>query len=499
MTHLIRAADWILSGIGAGMMLFVAYLAATHGLASHYLVLGLIGLGFVATRWLNPAAKVNLALVVLFSLLSLYAGELLLAFTASARANFERNRWLTFPNDATPESTQARLNKNSTAQSAFDRRDKLQVIADLEREGRTAYPAVVPHAVLTWDNPDSMKTLRALSIDGEETLPLGGVANVLTVFCNESGEYVTYHSSERGFHNPPGVWNDDRSAVVAVGDSFTHGACVPTEDSFVGVIRARHPRTINLGMDSNGPLMMLASLKEYGARVRPKTVLWFYFEGNDLKDLEHERHSPLLRQYLTGGYTQSLWDRQDSIDQALKAYIEQTRQGLGAQIGLEKTIKLHHVRQIFTRWRAGRQDVDAGRASELYFSAEATDEKMQQFRDVLVEAMTTVHGWGGELHFVYLPEWERYAKPEAANKNRERVLRLVTDLKLSLIDLHPVFAGHPDPVGLFPFRGNYHYNVAGHRLVGEAVLRALQGTEVGAQTIIPRSSAGVALPHIVPL
>ena len=70
---------------------------------------------------------------------------------------------------------------------------------------------------------------------------------------------------------------------MAVGDSFTHGACVPSEDNFVGVIRADHPATANLGMDSNGPLLMLASLKEYALRFRPKTVLWFYFEGNDLR------------------------------------------------------------------------------------------------------------------------------------------------------------------------------------------------------------------------
>lgn len=493
MTYLIRLADWILSGIGAGIILFVAYLVAVHGMAPHYLGVAVIGLGFVATRWLNPVAKVNLALVVLCSLFSLYAGELLLAFTASARANFEQNRWLTFPMDATPESTQARLNEDSTVEPAFDRRDKLQVIVDLESQGHNAYPAVVPHALLTWDNADSMQTLRALSIDGEEILPLSGVANVLTVFCNESGEYVTYHSGEHGFLNPPGLWADDRPAVVTVGDSFTHGACVPTDDSFVGVIRARHPRTINLGMDANGPLMMLASLKEYGARVRPKTVLWFYFEGNDLKDLEHERHSSLLMRYLTEEYTQSLWDRRDKIDRALKAHIEQARQGLGLTIGFEETIKLQQIRQLFTRWLAGWQEVDARRASELYFSAEVSDEAMTQFRDVLVEAMATVHGWGGEMYFVYLPEWARYAKPEVANKNRERVLQLVADLKLPLVDLHPDFEAHPDPVGLFPFRRSNHYNADGHRLVGDAVLCALQKTEGCAQKSRLQSSIGVSL------
>ncbi|MBK8277210.1 MAG: hypothetical protein IPK92_15665 [Nitrospira sp.] len=111
--------------------------------------------------------------------------------------------------------------------------------------------------------------------------------------------------------------------------------------------------------------------------------------------------------------------------------------------------------------------------------------RCSSFRDVLVEAVTTVHGWGGELHFVYLPDWARYAKPEVANKNRERVLRLVADLKLPLIDLHPVFAGHPDPVGLFPFRRMNHYNVAGHRLVGEEVLRALDGAGAAAQGNFP--------------
>ena len=92
-----------------------------------------------------------------------------------------------------------------------------------------------------------------------------------------------------------------------------------------------------------------------------------------------------------------------------------------------------------------------------------------------------VHGWGGQLYFVYLPQWERYAKPEFADKNRESVLRLINDLKLPLIDLHPVFAKHSDPIGLFPFRQSNHYNTAGHRLVGEQVLRVVRGAPLRTQ------------------
>lgn len=34
-----------------------------------------------------------------------------------------------------------------------------------------------------------------------------------------------------------------------------------------------------------------------------------------------------------------------------------------------------------------------------------------------------------------------------------------------------MFAAHPDPLTLFPFRRYAQYNEAGHRLVGEEVLR----------------------------
>ena len=470
-----RLADGILLVISVALVSILIFLVSIHGMALHYAFIGVVAVGVFATRWLNASVKINLGLVVLSSLMAVYACELVLAVVASGHASFEKTRWLLFPNDATRESAQVRLEENSKDKTTFDRRNKLQVIEDFKQQGTSAYPAVVPHNLLTW-NAD-LKRHQALSIDGKEVLPLGGLSGVPTVFCNESGEYVTYTSDEQGFHNPTGLWEQQKLEIVAVGDSFTHGACVPSEDNFVGVIRAHHPMTMNLGMDSNGPLMMLASLKEYAQAYRPKIVLWFYYEGNDLKDLEHERLSPLLRQYLTDTQPQRLLDQRGKIDQALMSHIEEAKQALAPQVGFEETIKLHQVRQSLALYYAGHKQNDAARirSTREYFSSEVTEEEMHQFRDVLVEAASTVHGWGGQLYFVYLPEYARYGQPEFANKNRDSVLRLVTDLKLPLIDLHPVFAGQPDPLDLFPFRRWNHYNTDGHRLVGEAVHSALLG------------------------
>ncbi len=52
-------------------------------------------------------------------------------------------------------------------------------------------------------------------------------------------------------------------------------------------------------------------------RVKPRIVLWFYYEGNDLIDLQRERRSPLLRNYLTDGFTQSALSRQADLDHAM--------------------------------------------------------------------------------------------------------------------------------------------------------------------------------------
>ena len=57
--------------------------------------------------------------------------------------------------------------------------------------------------------------------------------------------------------------------------------------------------------------------------------------------------------------------------------------------------------------------------------------------------------------------------------NRQRVLSLVKQLGVAVIDLHPVFAAHRDPVSLFPFGLSGHYTEEGNRLVATTILSEL--------------------------
>ena len=94
--------------------------------------------------------------------------------------------------------------------------------------------------------------------------------------------------------------------------------------------------------------------------------------------------------------------------------------------------------------------------------------------DALVQANTLTRSWGGTLYFVYLPSWNRYRNGSAAaERDRRRVLNLVSTFGIPIIDIQTAFAANPDPLSLFPFRKFGHYNAAGNRLVAGALLRTL--------------------------
>ena len=201
------------------------------------------------------------------------------------------------------------------AQPEFDKRSVAEVVRDMRKMGREAYPAIFPIGLYKYQNG---KTLSRL----DDFLPLGGLASVTTVYCNETGKYLIYNSDEFGFHNPSGIWSQSPVDIVAVGDSHTQGACVESDKNFIALIRKRYPRTVTLGMSSNGPLTTLASIREYVPHLKPKVVLWFYTEENDIsEDLPVESNSPLLMQYVNSDFTQRLYHRQSEIDQRLKAFL----------------------------------------------------------------------------------------------------------------------------------------------------------------------------------
>jgi hypothetical protein len=420
---------------------------------------------------LRPLPRISFALVLISVVAATFAGNLFFALQEFSPTRSKRTLW--FTERDFPDLIKVAKEHNVT----FDTRNKLEVIRDLQSRGLDAVPSIPPLELMPLQSDGTRRSV--LTLDGAEVLPHGGMSNKVTVYCNESGTHEWYESDEHGFHNPKGVWSAAQMDIVALGDSYTQGHCVASDTNFVALIRRHYPHTLNLGINGQGPLMTLATLRDYGLSLKPKVVLWFFYEGNDMNELAEEKKSPLLMRYLQSDFRQPLLQRQTDIDQALEAFIK-TRIASFRPAGkpqatfshkisrslflLEELVKLNHLRRmlglVYGSYRY--EEENPGEQS-----------LMDSLKQALQEGKKSVESWGGMLYFVYLPERDRYTHPTRALSAREHVLRAVRNLGIPLIDLDNAFRPHPDPLALFPFRRLGHYNEAGHQLVAEEVLRSM--------------------------
>ena len=341
--------------------------------------------------------------------------------------------------------------------------DTWEVIRRLRREGATE---AVPFF-------GSANRGYVSTADGVRLRILAGVSRATTVSCNESGRFEPYLADEHGFNNPPGLHGTALLDVVTVGDSYTHSPCVPPAASTAGRIRTlAFPHTLNLGIRGAGPLSGLAALIEYGSPAQPKVVVWNWYEGNDLQDLQAEMQDPALRRYLAEPVPSGLAALQGEIDLAWR------RQAVRAEV-LDRFLPVADL--LLLRSTRGRLN--------LLNHPPITRVPLSDAEDVLFAAREAVRGWGGRLLMVYLPDAERYCGVvdawrrecdprlrrymRGALNQRDDVLALFERLGAPVVDGHAAFleTGRPGDMFFHPFS---HYSPEGYRVVADAVLRELE-------------------------
>jgi hypothetical protein len=363
----------------------------------------------------------------------------------------------------------------------IDTRSAGDVIASLQKAGIDAVPLVVPTQGFIEEQNNSIKSV--LKVHGQEVIPLGGIADRVTVMCNENSQWVTYKSDKHGFNNPSEAWQSGPVEVGILGDSYAHGFCVPPDRNFAALIRQRYPATLNFAMAGAGPMLELATWKEYLQPLKPKVVLWFYYEGNDLIDLQGDRKNKLLMRYLEDNFSQKLIALQTEIDQAIwddiprqSALVSSRREtGSGHGVNLvDRFVDFVALGNLRNRLSI----INSTTIQEVQNLADLEGPNLGLFREILTQVKTSVGAWGGKMYFIYLPDWPRYSgyELEPVAKQRDSVIALVTSLGISVIDIHPVFQAESDPLSLFPFREPGHYTEKGHSLVAEEVMRKISST-----------------------
>tara|TARA_B100000767_G_scaffold97440_1_gene93532 strand:+ start:472 stop:1854 length:1383 start_codon:yes stop_codon:yes gene_type:complete len=328
----------------------------------------------------------------------------------------------------------------------YDERTKIQVIEELIADGIDAVPA---NRISDGMWPDF--------------LPLGGISNKTTVDENESGRRMIYLSDRYGFNNPDSEWNSNKTEWLLLGDSFTEGVAVQLGEDIAGQIRViTEESSINLGRSGNGPLMNLAGLKEYAEVIKPKKVLWFYFDANDMEDLQNRKNNPILMKYLEDEFSQNLINRQKEIDERLKKYLA------AEYVNKEKVQTQSKTLLTKTSW------IRLGAIRNVLVFDSEVDIDYVLFTKILNEAKARIRSWGGEIYFVYLPGYGRYTEEVISHdkyQKKSEVIDLIKELNIPVIDIHEeVFADHPDPLELFPLRLSGHYNADGYSEVAKAIV-----------------------------
>ena len=351
----------------------------------------------------------------------------------------------------------------------YDGRAKIDVITDLRRQGVPAYPPFYPYLTFA----DHLK------VDGVPTVPLGSVSHIVTVCCNDSGEWLIYPTDEYGFANPPGLWKQAPMDIALVGASWATGECVPAADSIAVQLRGRYPKTISLGAGGNGPLLELATIREYLPALRPARVLWLFSESHTPELLPKEQHALAVR-YLDPSFQQGLTERQTGIDRALRSYLEDVTQaelhpkGRALTAGALELVTLKRVRASVFDLGVRVRAPDGNRLDgDLY-------------RQVLRRGQQIVSAWGGKISLVYIPDMSRYpgvigyspAYRRACDKTRECVLENAASLGIPVIDVSQRFPDLPPRQQsqydryFYPYFS--HFRPEGYRVIDRAILEELR-------------------------
>lgn len=404
----------------------------------------------VGREWL-----VRLLLIASSSLLSLYAVEILAGFV------------LPFP----AQEGQGIIAAKRLGRSV-DERDMSDFIEDARAEGKQIVPAFSPAVILN----DFLREEPADRVV-PTIFPLSGVANAPTAGFNESGYRRVYESDRFGFNNPDAIYSEPID-VALIGDSYTAGITVYSDEEIAAHLRRASYNALNLGSNANGPLIELATLVEYAQVHQPPIVVWIFYEGNDLFDLGRERQHPTLMSYLEQpSYQQDLRNRQSAVDGLVKQKIAQ----LEAEKKAEKAaandsagrkvverLMLTRVRGAIAAW------LNPQAAAKIYADS---DENLALFAAVLERADSIVSSWDGELYFVYLPVYERFSSNrttlEKLNTRQQMVLEQVKALGIPSIDIAARFEQEDDPLALFPFGFFGHYDADGYKVVADEIMQVL--------------------------
>ena len=362
-----------------------------------------------------------------------------------------------------------------------------------------------------------------IRLDGKPIIVTQGVADKETVFCKEA-KWSFYHSDEYGFNNPKGIWGNPIT-IVGIGDSYTHGACVDQDETWPAIVRRVYPQTLNLSAAGLGAAGLTLITREYLTQIKPQLVIFAYYSGNDLCDIQAMMKREEVASYIKDEqYKVNLMDRRDEIDSLLQARFSDDylidrlarRSGYTNNIGyitneMDRYVGvIHHVLLLrtlrehlflyanldllfFSRSRKPSVVLEtegSPRRSSYkkksfdcqspYIEDGTQDNAVSLTLSLIEKANQTIKSWGGRFIVAYIPERNEIHEFRESSPQRQTMVDLFKNLGVGVIDLREDLSKIKELKLIYAdnlnrsYHRSAHFNAGGYRLVGESILDYLE-------------------------
>ena len=105
---------------------------------------------------------------------------------------------------------------------------------------------------------------------------------------------------------------------------------------------------------------------------------------------------------------------------------------------------------------------------------------LKEFTKVIILSNQLAYKNKSKFYFIYMPLYMRF-QLNNDNDNYQHyneVLKIINDLNIPIIDIKKeVFDKMKDPLELFPFKGQGHYNVKGYEIITKSIFNKINELE----------------------
>ncbi len=354
----------------------------------------------------------------------------------------------------------------------FDVRSQEQVYVDLKSKNESIKPGF-----LYAKHFNNLKIFKEAK-KNNEIIPFRGPINSLTVSCAEDLQYKLIKNDKYGFKNNNIIY-EKKIQNFLLGDSYAEGLCENNKNDIAGHLNEKKIYTVNLGVTGTGPLISLAILREFGNYFKPKNVIYLYFEGNDLDELNYEKEDATLTKYLIDNFNQDYLNKYDDIKSFLVKAEQETEKIIYAK---SKNSFLPNKKNKFDILKAHLKDILEINNLRNIFKYKIL-KKQEKFYDLnllykTVEKMNNdTKKWNGNYIFVYVPTWSRYftkfTKYDAKIDLKKEIINNLNSKNIKVLDLTDYFDKIDNIEQYYPLDFLGHYNSKGYKKIAEIIEKSL--------------------------